>query len=452
MPIPVIVIFDVGKTNKKLFLFDEDYHAVFERSATLPETADEDGFPCEDIEMLSSWVLGSLQEICRLKEYDVKAVNFSAYGASLVYVDENGRPLTPLYNYLKPYPPELSAALYAKYGGEKKFCKQTASPALGSLNSGLQLYRLKQKQPNVFDRVGYALHLPQYLSLLLTRQYFSDVTSIGCHTAMWDFEKNRYHNWMQQEELAAKLAAIAPVEKTIAIKNYKVGIGLHDSSAAVIPFLITFTEPFVLISTGTWCISLNPFNQSPLTADELEQDCLCYIQYLGDPVKASRLFSGYEHERQASRIAEHFGCAAPDFNNMLFDPEIVKQLKKDHAQILPPGEFIKESAFATRDLAAFKNPTEAYHQLMMDLVQLQAISTQRVLKNSNVKKIYVDGGFSNNEIFMHLLASALPGLGVYSASAAHASAIGAALCIHEEWNTKALGKDVITLKSVNQEM
>ncbi|WP_246229511.1 hypothetical protein [Mucilaginibacter humi] len=34
-PIPVIAVFDVGKTNKKLFLFDESYNIVFERSASL---------------------------------------------------------------------------------------------------------------------------------------------------------------------------------------------------------------------------------------------------------------------------------------------------------------------------------------------------------------------------------------------------------------------------------
>ena len=38
---PVIAIFDVGKTNKKLFLFDENYKIVFERSARFTETTDE---------------------------------------------------------------------------------------------------------------------------------------------------------------------------------------------------------------------------------------------------------------------------------------------------------------------------------------------------------------------------------------------------------------------------
>jgi L-fuculokinase len=34
---PVIAIFDVGKTNKKLFLFNEDYEIVWEKTTQFPE-------------------------------------------------------------------------------------------------------------------------------------------------------------------------------------------------------------------------------------------------------------------------------------------------------------------------------------------------------------------------------------------------------------------------------
>ena len=99
--IPVVAIFDVGKTNKKLFLFDEHYHIVFERSARFLETTDEDGDPCENLESLRLSVFDSLHEVFRKNEFEIKAINFTSYGASFVYIDEHGRPLTPLYNYLK---------------------------------------------------------------------------------------------------------------------------------------------------------------------------------------------------------------------------------------------------------------------------------------------------------------------------------------------------------------
>ena len=53
MKLPVIAIFDIGKTNKKLLLFDQQYKLLHEESTQINETTDEDGFACEDIDALS---------------------------------------------------------------------------------------------------------------------------------------------------------------------------------------------------------------------------------------------------------------------------------------------------------------------------------------------------------------------------------------------------------------
>jgi rhamnulokinase len=60
---PVIAIFDIGKTNKKLFLFDEDYKIVYEESTCFSETVDEDGDSCEDLKKLEAFVFASLQKV-----------------------------------------------------------------------------------------------------------------------------------------------------------------------------------------------------------------------------------------------------------------------------------------------------------------------------------------------------------------------------------------------------
>src|SRR5258708_9954376 len=160
--LPVIAIFDIGKTNKKLFLFDESYRILFEKSARFADTLDEDGFPCENLESLELFVFDSLKEIFSIQKFEIVAVNFSAYGASLIYVDKTGKPLTALYNYLKPYTPYLTERFYSTYGNPKTFSLQTASPVLGSLNSGLHLYRMKYEKPETLNNLFYSLHLPQY--------------------------------------------------------------------------------------------------------------------------------------------------------------------------------------------------------------------------------------------------------------------------------------------------
>jgi sugar (pentulose or hexulose) kinase len=149
-PTKVIAIFDVGKTNKKALLFDEHYKLVYEESKPFEEITDEDGFPCEDVVALTQWVKDCFAKLITEKNFEILAVNFSAYGASFVYLDNELKVTLPLYNYLKPYSPELQKKFYDDHGGECIVARQTASPVLGNLNSGMQLYRLKYERPDAY--------------------------------------------------------------------------------------------------------------------------------------------------------------------------------------------------------------------------------------------------------------------------------------------------------------
>lgn len=446
---PAIAILDVGKTNKKLFLFDESYNILWESSSLLPETKDEDGDPCEDLNLLNTWVQGTLIKVRDMRDLEIRAINFSAYGASFVHIGTNGESLTPLYNYLKPYPDNLKRQFYDQYGGEMIFSMITASPVLGSLNSGMQVYRLKWENPTLFGAIKYSLHLPQYLSWFLTNKACSDITSIGCHTNLWNFSQNYYHEWVYRESVINKLPAIQSAGTTHSLHpemSYRIfnehdtecliGTGLHDSSAAMIPYLESFQEPFVLISSGTWSISMNPFNLDPLTIAELQNDCLCYLSFKGKPIKASRLFAGHEHAFYNERLAEYFQKDKDYCGKITYDPVIVSKLREGKNQSF---------RFSDLDLSSFISYEESYHRLVMDLVDQQLISTGLIMTNT-VKRIFVDGGFSRNSIYMHLLADAFPALEVFAATIAQASAIGAAMAIHEHWNGQRFPTDIIELK------
>jgi sugar (pentulose or hexulose) kinase len=480
---PVIAILDIGKTNKKLFVMDENYHIILEHTEQFADILDDDGEPCEDIERLSNWIELSLKTVINQPEFDVKAVNFSTYGASFVLLKTApigasgrvvGEVVAPLYNYLKAFPDDLKTTFYDNHGGEIAVSSQTASPVLGNLNSGMQLYFLKERKPSIYAKANAALHLPQYASFLVTKRLFSDITSIGCHTNLWHFEKNEYHEWVEKEGISKILPPIFPSDAAIPAlfegRELVVGVGLHDSSAALIPYLACFHDPFILISTGTWCISMNPFNDIPLTPEELAQDSLCYLSYQGKPVKAARVFAGNEHEIETRRIAVHFNCPLDFYKKVEFDPEIINILrggKNDEFTMINDKsndpEFdainselnnnneelnavLKVSNFEKRDLIHYKNEIIAYYQLMLDLVKLQTNSTNLIIQNTPVRRLFVDGGFSKNPLYMNLLAESCPNLEVFAASVAQATAVGAALAIHRFWNRKPLRKDLIDLK------
>jgi L-fuculokinase len=465
----VIAILDVGKTNKKIFLLDEQYKIVWEQADSFTETTDDEGEACEDLLQLTDWVCQSLTRLSVLSDLDIRAINFSAYGASFVHIGADGAPVAPLYNYLKPFPEGLKKKFYDTYGGEVTFSMLTSSPVLGSLNSGMQLYRIKEERPDLFARIKYSLHLPQYLNFLLTGIPCSDITSIGCHTNLWNFSQQHYHEWVYREGIIDKLAPILPSTSVQPLSSSAAprpsvprvhahasrpsasqvcahasripvaGVGLHDSSAAMIPYLESFREPFILISTGTWCISMNPFNDLPLTVAELQKDCLCYISYQGRPIKASRLFAGYEHEQQVKRIAAHFHVDAAYAADISFDPDCISMLREREEG--RPGP-----VFQQRELADFNSFEQAYHRLLMDIMEQQIASTQLVRQGTEVNRIFVDGGFGRNQVYMHLLAAAFPEMEVFAASMPQATSIGAALAIHPHWNTRSLPGDIIELK------
>ncbi|GAB3553553.1 FGGY-family carbohydrate kinase [Spirosoma fluminis] len=451
---PLCVVFDVGKTNKKVLVFDQHYRVLHEDQTPFDEITDDDGFRCDDLPRLTRWVLDSYQQLTAQYGSAIRAVNVSGYGASLVHLGDDGQPVTPLYNYLRDLPRDLHAQFFAQYGPASKFCVQTASPDLGLLNSGLQLYWLKYSKPDLLASIRHSLHLPQYVSYVLTGQPVSEITSVGCHTALWDFTRQDYHPWTLSEELYSIRQTPLQPDATFSISDeVQAGIGMHDSSAALVPYLKAFAGsadllPFVLLSTGTWSVSMNPFNDEPLTPDELGQDCLCYLSYEGRQVKSSRLFAGNEHERQIKHLADYFQTDINYYRQVRFDAALVQALRARFQQLAPAQTHLtrlRESPFVERNLNEYATYEEAYHQFMLDLVAQQVASLALAIGQTPIKALFVDGGFSRNDVFMNLLAEAYPDRKVQASRVAQASALGAALVIHEHWNSTPFDASCINL-------
>lgn len=431
-------IFDIGKTNKKFFLFDEQFQEVYRSYARFEESEDEDGFPCEDLAKLANWMQSTFREALARPEFDIRRLNFSTYGASFVHLDEGGKPLTPLYNYLKPFPEDLLEIFFQQHGPAGQWATQTASPVMGMLNSALQLYWLRHKRPEVFSCIHRSLHLPQYCAYLFTGQAFSEYTSIGCHTGMWNFKEKDYHRWIYEEDIDRLLPPIQPtasaVETEIEGKPVKVGMGIHDSSAALLPYILANDEPFLLISTGTWSITLNPYSQDALTVEELQKDCLNYLRVDGMPVRAARIFLGNEYKLWAQKLADHFRQPYERHHSVKPDLKMLKKLEQLQApafqweSIKHPGT--EEKTPKTTGPGIFSTYEEAYHQLMKELTELQVATLHLAQGNTKVRKIYIDGGFVDNELFIYLLAHALREYELITTEAPLGSALGAAMAIH----------------------
>jgi len=434
-----ILVFDIGKTNKKYFLLDESYSELEHNQVQIPESIDDDGFPCDDLSAIKNWIINIVSLMRSDGRYELTHINFSAYGATLVHMDREGEPCTPMYNYQKDFPETARSRFEEMYGNLEEWSKATSSPYLGMLNAGLQLFWLKYEKPFFFQQIRRSVFLPQYLSYLLTGVLSMEFTGIGCHTGMWNFEKNDFHDWIYREDLHMLFPPIVSTFSRHKIRGAGtlVGVGIHDSSSSLVPYRQSNSEPFILISTGTWSICLNPFNYEPLTLKELKADCLCYLQPEGIPVKASRFFLGNIFARYEQQISAYFGRQSGFYHSLDFSDSLYDKVSATGENFFggPGHTQLSNSGSSIVNLSSFENYETAYHQLMHELAEQQVQKIKLVSGLNGPGKIYVDGGFASNIVFLRMLEKKLPGCSITASALTQGSSLGAAMVVSQELGT-----------------
>ena len=100
----VIAVVDIGKTNKKILFFDNQFEMVSSVSTRFDEIQDEDGFACDDIVAIEKWLKEEIKKVQALGKYKLKAINFSTHGASLIYLNKGVILLPSLFKYIKLAP------------------------------------------------------------------------------------------------------------------------------------------------------------------------------------------------------------------------------------------------------------------------------------------------------------------------------------------------------------
>lgn len=427
-----IIIFDIGKTNKKAILYDYSYNELWQTSRIFPEIYDEDNYPCEDLQSILVWMKELLYQLIKENKFEITHLNFSSYGASFVHIDKAGNILTPLYNYTKPLPEEISYSFYQKQGGEERMAVETSSPTLEFLNSGLQIYYIKKRYPFIFDKIAWSLHLPQYLSYYFTHHPISEYTSIGCHTTLWNFQENNYHQWVYEEKIVEKLPPIKAsntrFEINILGSKIQTGIGIHDSSSALYPYTLSSNEPYLLLSTGTWSIVFNPFSSVHLSKEELGKDCLLFLQPDGKPVKAARLFLGNAYQKQLEEIVEFFQYDVDHFEEESIKDNLLEKFSaSDPIHFSFPSLKLANNAKEASDLGKFKSFEEAYYRMVWELSSYQIIKINLASEGIKFKKIFLEGGFSKNQLFIACLKKQLPSVEIIISGYSSGASLGAAM-------------------------
>ncbi|OWV70660.1 carbohydrate kinase [Rhizobium sp. R634] len=302
-----IAVLDIGKTNAKVVVLDSETGAeiaVLKRPNVTIKTGP---YPHYDIEALWSFALDALKSLARDPGFD--AISITTHGAAAALLGRDGALAMPVIDYEHEYPEAIRDA----YTALRPSFGETFSPRLAmGLNVGAQLHYQKSAFPEEFAKVTDILTYAQYWTARLTGVAANELTSLGCHTDLWNPRTGSYSSLVDTlgiRDLMAPIRsafdAIGPVLPEIAAElglaaPVPVYCGIHDSNASLLPHLIHREAPFAVVSTGTWVINFGVGGN--LDHLDPKRDALANVDAYGRAVPSSRFMGGREFEILSAEI------------------------------------------------------------------------------------------------------------------------------------------------------
>ena len=297
-----IAVIDIGKTNAKLALVDlstlTEIAVVTRPNIVQPAPP----YPHYDVDGHWAFLLDALAQFHR--DHRVDAISVTTHGACAALLDSTGALAAPILDYEHTY----NAEVVADYDAIKPDFAQTGSPKLaGGLNIGAQLHWLFASDPTLKDRTAQIVTYPQYWGHRLTGVTATDVTSIGCHTDLWNPYEVTFSDLTAKLDIRDKIAPVrrpsdilGPIlpeiaEATGLAPTTPVCVGIHDSNASLYPHVVTQKGPISVISTGTWVIVMS-MKTGAAEALDPARDTLVNVNAREQAVASARFMGGREFE------------------------------------------------------------------------------------------------------------------------------------------------------------
>lgn len=396
-------ILDIGKTNVKLVLLDADGQVLGE--ARRANAILRDGpYPHHDTEGIRGWLLATLREFSTRTR--ITAIVPVTHGATAALVDDRGLVLpVPDYEYALP-------GGGAHYDAVRPAFASSLSPALpAGLNLGRQLHWLAAAYPAQFQRARHILMYPQYWAWLLSGVAASEVTSLGCHTDLWEPGGRQYSALVQKMGWQAQMPALrhawdvlGTIKPSLARQtgvpdDCVIVCGIHDSNASLLRHLPAAggagAGPRTVLSTGTWVIAAAI--GTPLDGLREEADMLANVNALGEPVACMRFMGGREFGELAGNAP--VTCTLDDI------ARVMEQGTMAVPSFAAGGPFAAHAGSITGP--APQTATERYALATLYCVLMSDYCLEML--GADTGPVIVEGSYTANPHFAPLLAALRPG-------------------------------------------
>jgi sugar (pentulose or hexulose) kinase len=450
-----IAVIDIGMTNKKVAVYDDMLRQVEAEYRTFPPIPMGD-LEIHDLAGMEQWFIERLKVLA--SRYPIKAIAITTHGATFVCVGDDGKPCVPCVLYTYEPGDAFHDHFYKLFGSSEALQVETGTPYFKAMiNPAKGILFAKERFPKEFKRTRYLLNYPQYWGYRLSDKTGAEGTYTGCHSYLWDWSGNRW------SDVARKLGIIDMIpsglrnswdvlgsiteetaQKTGLSPDVIVTMGIHDSNSSLLPHFAKKGETgFVLNSTGTWCVIMNPVNTYGFVPDEIGKVVFFNQSAFRKPVKTAIFLGGLEYESWTKLFPASDGKVCDSgFDKKLYDdllnkkelfilPEIVAgsgQFPGSVPRVVEAGKayLFTEIENGKSVPPSFRNPDTARAALVVSLVIQTLVSVERA-GIDRTKDFFTEGGFRKNIAYNALLSSALPDHRVSLTNIAEATAFGAAM-------------------------
>ena len=417
-----VAALDVGKTNVKAVLFDEAGAMLAERSQPNGPLAPDAQWPYPRLDVDAIWVfaLKALAELNRVSP--ITAISISTHGASGVLVDDNG-PSPPPMDY------EFSGfeELDAEYDAIRPAFEETLSPrAPLGLNVGRSVYYYERRYPELFAKARAFLLYPQFWFWKLTGELASEVTSLACHGDLWRPREARLSSLVESRGWAPLFPPrrnawdSSPILPEVAAQaglspDVRVHCGAHDSNLSLVPHIQSRTDPFSVVSTGTWVILMAVGGTGAL---DPVWDQLANVDVLGRPTPCGRFMGGREFAVLAGANPARIGA------------EEVAQVVASGTLALPAFSDAGGPFWNRKGRIEGPEPATAEGRTALATLYVALMTELMMTQLQAPGDWIVEGGFVRTPAFAHVLAALAPGRRVLVAATTAGPAEGAARLAH----------------------
>jgi L-fuculokinase len=352
---------------------------------------------------------------------------------------------------------EFHNEFFRNFGSREDLQLITGTPDFNLLlNMAKAIYYTRINFKDGFGNIRHILNLNEYIGFQLTGNAGAEPTYIGSHTYLWDFQRGYWSDVAEKLGIKSFLPAeinnpwdvLGTIRMEIANttgldKDTIVTHGIHDSNAALLPYLISMDEDFVLNSTGTWCVVMHEEDKVNFNEDEIGKLVFFNISTFSNPVKTSIFMGGLEYDQYHEILCKmHGNNAIPEVDVALLNdiandrtcfilPGITRgtgQFPDSEPRIIEGERIIPFEKFKSGEIIPdfMKDRKKAYAVLNFSL----AVQSKVALDRSGMKDgmlLFTEGGFSKNNVYNALLTAFYPNSEIALTNLDEASAFGAAI-------------------------